>query len=101
MRMKRLLALALATALLAACSKSEDSAASSADSNLPGECNAYLDRVAACISKQGGATGAAMTQGLAQTKASWSALAADKAALSNACKIASDAFSAQATAMKC
>ena len=38
---------------------------------------------------------------LDQTKATWASMGADKAALGQACKAASDAFAAQATAMKC
>ena len=42
-----------------------------------------------------------MKSGMDQTKAAWASMGADKAALGQACKAASDAFAAQATAMKC
>ena len=41
-----------------------------------------------------------MKASLDQTKATWASMGADKAALGQACKAASDAFAAQATAMK-
>lgn len=42
-----------------------------------------------------------MKSGMDQTKAAWASMAGNKAALGQACKAASDAFAAQATAMKC
>lgn len=73
--------------------------ASAAD--LPQECNDYLAKVQACVSSQSGAAADAMKSSLDQTKATWASMGADKAALGQACKAASDAFAAQATAMKC
>jgi hypothetical protein len=53
------------------------------------------------VGAQSGAAADAMKASLDQTKATWASMGADKAALGQACKAASDAFAAQATAMKC
>lgn len=72
-----------------------------AGGDLPKECNDYADKVTACVSKQGGPSADAIKASLDQTKASWAGMGADKAALGAACKAATDAFAAQASAMKC
>lgn len=53
------------------------------------------------MAAQSGAAADAMKSSLDQTKASWAAMGTNKDALGQACKAASDAFAAQATAMKC
>ena len=68
--------------------------------DLPSECQAYLDNVEACMSKQPGAA-AAMRQGIDQTRATWASMGANKSALAGACKAAMDAFAQQAAMMKC
>ncbi|RZL67133.1 MAG: hypothetical protein EOP77_05785 [Variovorax sp.] len=75
--------------------------APTASADVPKECNDYLDKVSACVSKQSGAAADAMKQSMDQTRASWAAMGANKDQLAAACKAASDSFSAQATAMKC
>jgi len=127
--MKKILALVAVAAALTACSKKEEApapapapaaapaapapapapaaapaapaAAPTASADLPQECNDYLAKVQACVSSQSGAAADAMKANLDQTKATWASMGADKAALGQACKAASDAFAAQATAMKC
>ncbi|KQW61475.1 hypothetical protein [Variovorax sp. Root411] len=124
--MKKILALVAVAAALTACSKKEEApapapapaaapapapapaavpaapaAAPTASADLPQECNDYLAKVQACVSSQSGAAADAMKSNLDQTKATWASMGADKAALGQACKAASDAFAAQATAMKC
>lgn len=80
---------------------SAPAATTTASTELPQECNDYLEKVSACVSKQSGAAADAIKSSMAQTKASWAAMGADKAALGAACKAASDNFATQATAMKC
>ncbi|RZL94681.1 MAG: hypothetical protein EOP76_06725 [Variovorax sp.] len=111
--MKKTLSLIAIAAALTACSKAPDApaaatapaaapaAAAAAASDLPKECNDYVEKVTACVGKQSGAAADAVKASLEQTKATWASMSADKAALGNACKAASDAFAAQATAMKC
>jgi len=128
--MKKILALVAVAAALTACSKKEEApapapapaaapaapapapapaaapaapaaAAPTASADLPQECNDYLAKVQACVSSQSGAAADAMKANLDQTKATWASMGADKAALGQACKAASDAFAAQATAVKC
>lgn len=76
-------------------------AAPTASADIPKECQDYLDKMNACIGKQSGAAADAMKSSMDQTKAAWAGMSADKAALGAACKAASDAFAAQATAMNC
>lgn len=118
--MKKTLFLIAIAAALTACSKAPDAPAApaapsapaatapapaaapaAAASDLPKECNDYVEKVTACVGKQSGAAADAVKASLEQTKATWASMSADKAALGNACKAASDAFAAQATAMKC
>ena len=116
--MKKTLSLIAIAAALTACSKAPDAPAApaapsapaatapaaapvAAASDLPKECNDYVEKVTACVGKQSGAAADAVKASLEQTKATWASMSADKAALGNACKAASDAFAAQATAMKC
>ena len=128
--MKKLLVLVAMAAALTACSKKEEAPAAppapaatpapapapaapapaappaataptASAADLPQECNDYLAKVQACVSSQSGAAADAMKANLDQTKATWASMGADKAALGQACKAASDAFAAQATAMKC
>lgn len=72
-----------------------------ASADIPKDCQDYLDKVNACVSKQSGAAGDAMKASMEQTKAAWASMGADKAALATACKAVNDAFAQQATAMKC
>ncbi|MET0208623.1 MAG: hypothetical protein ABW220_06250 [Burkholderiaceae bacterium] len=72
-----------------------------ASADIPKECQDYLDKVNACVSKQPGASGDAIKAGMEQTKAAWASMGTDKAQLSVTCKAVSDAFAAQAAAMKC
>lgn len=53
------------------------------------------------MSAQSGAAADAMKASVEQTKAAWASMGTDKAALGQACKAASDAFAAQAAALKC
>lgn len=76
-------------------------AAPSASADLPKECQDYLDKVSACISKMGGPSADAIKASMDQTKAAWASYGADKGQLATACKASSDAFAAQASAMKC
>lgn len=128
--MKKLFALISIVAALSACSKAPDAPAAPAAapapaavtapaaepatapaasapavavaaSDLPKECTDYLEKVNACVSKQSGAAADAVKAGMEQTKAAWANMGTDKTALGNACKSASDAFAAQAAAMKC
>lgn len=129
--MKNLLALISIAAVLTACSKAPDAPApapapapaatapaaapapavtatpaaapapATASGDLPKECNDYVEVVTACASKQSGAAADAVKAGMEQTKASWASMAVDKSALGAACKAATDAFAAQAAAMKC
>ena len=109
--MKNTVALVALLAALTACSKPADTPAPApapaatpapaASADLPKECQDYLDKVSACVSKQSGAAADAMKASMEQTKSAWAGMSADKAALGAACKAASDAFAAQATAMNC
>lgn len=76
-------------------------AAATASAELPAECQAYLDKVSACIAKQSGPAADAMKTSVEQAKASWAAYGGDKSQISAACKTSNDAFAAQAAAMKC
>ncbi|MDA7415696.1 hypothetical protein PGB34_04910 [Xenophilus arseniciresistens] len=80
---------------------SAPAAAPTASTDLPQECQDYLNKVSACVSKQSGAAADAMKASMEQTRSAWAAYGADKAQLGAACKTASDNFAAQATAMKC
>lgn len=123
-QMKKLLVLVAMAAALAACSKKEEApaavpapdaavapeptpAASAAAApvasvaDLPQECKDYVAKVQACMGSQTGAAADTMKSSLEQTKATWASMGADKAALAQACKAAGDAFTGQATAMKC
>ena len=122
--MKNLLILLAVSAALGACSKTQDApaapsapaaaaapaadpapaaapASAAAAADLPKECSDYIDKVASCVGKQSKAAADAMKTSLDQTKASWGSMGTDKAALGAACKAANDAFTTQATAMKC
>lgn len=128
--MKKLLALIAVSAALAACSKTEEAAPVAAPTpaatapvpapapapaavaapaaapavaaaDLPSECKDYMAKVRTCISSQTGAAADAMKSSIDQTEATWASMSADKAALGQACKAASDAFAQQAAAMKC
>lgn len=71
--------------------------------NVPAECNAYLDHVAACSAKLAQANPMAaeqMRKSAEQTRASWAAID-NQAALAAACKQVDDGFTASATAMGC
>lgn len=71
--------------------------------NVPAECNAYLDHVAACSAKLAQANPMAaeqMRKSAEQTRASWAAID-NQAALAAACKQVDDGFAASATAMGC
>ncbi|MGJ7558339.1 hypothetical protein ACSFBX_30250 [Variovorax sp. RB2P76] len=123
--MKKLLVLVAVAAALTACSKKEEApvaapapaaapaaptpapaaapaaAPTTSAADLPQECNDYLAKVQTCVSAQSGAAADAMKSSMDQTKAAWASMGTDKAALGQACKAASDAFAAQASAMKC
>ena len=71
--------------------------------NVPAECNAYLDHVAACSAKLAQANPMAaeqMRKSAEQTRASWAAIE-NQTALAAACKQVDDGFAASATAMGC
>ncbi len=71
--------------------------------NVPAECNAYLDRVAACSAKLAQANPMAaeqMRNSAEQTRASWAAIE-NQTALAAACKQVDDGFAASAGAMGC
>ena len=72
-----------------------------ASADLPKECQDYLDKVSACMGKQSGPAADAVKASMDQTKAAWASYGANQAQLGAACKAASDAFAAQAAAMKC
>ena len=76
-------------------------ATTTASADIPKECQDYLDKVNACVSKQSGGAGDAIKASMEQTKAAWASMGTDKAALGTACKAVSEAFTAQAAAMKC
>lgn len=87
----------------AAAPAAADMATPAAATNTPAECQAYLDAVAACtakLSNSNAAAGQAMQQAADQTKASWAAIT-DQTALANACKMATDSFTASAAASGC
>ena len=119
--MKNIFTLLVVVAALSACSKTATpeaapatppvaaapvatpapAAATAAASDLPKECQEYLDKVNACVSKQSGAAGDAIKAGMEQTKAAWGMMGTDKTALAAACKAVSDGFAAQASMLKC
>jgi hypothetical protein len=71
--------------------------------NVPAECNAYLDHVAACSAKLAQANPMAaeqMRKSAEQTRASWAAIE-NQTALAAACKQVDEGFAASATAMGC
>ncbi len=71
--------------------------------NVPAECNAYLDHVAACSAKLAQANPMAaeqMRKSAEQTRASWAAID-NQTALAAACKQVDEGFAASATAMGC
>lgn len=70
-------------------------------SQLPQECEAYLERVQACVGKQNGQAADMMKTNLDQVRATWSSAGADKSQLIEACKAANEAFNTQASMMKC
>jgi len=72
-----------------------------AATDLPKECQDYIDKVTACVSKQGGPAADAIKSSMDQTKAAWASMGSDKSALAAACKATTDAFAAQASMMKC
>jgi len=78
-----------------------NSTSTAAAGSIPKECQDYLDRVNACVGKQSGPAGDAIKASMEQTKAAWASMSGNQAALSSACKAATDAFATQATAMKC
>ncbi|MBB4866522.1 membrane-bound lytic murein transglycosylase B [Pseudomonas nitritireducens] len=73
--------------------------ASAASSELPKECDDYVARVKACVTKAGGAA-AQFDQALEQSKAQWNAVS-DKSQLVAGCKAANDQFGQMAAALKC
>lgn len=101
-----LTAAALAAALaLSACGKKEEAAAPAAvnDPTIPAECNAYLNRVAACSAKLAKGNPAAaeqMRQTAEQTRTTWRAIP-NQTALAAACKEVDTGFAAQEAAMGC
>ena len=71
--------------------------------NVPAECNAYLDHVAACSAKLAQANPMAaeqMRKSAEQTRASWAAIE-NQTALAAACKQVDEGFTASASAMGC
>lgn len=81
-------------------------AAAAADpnaANVPAECNAYLDRVAACSAKLAQANpmvAEQMRNSAEQARASWAAID-NQTALAAACKQVDDGFAASSGAMGC
>jgi len=72
-----------------------------ADNGLPAECESYIARFKACMTKAGGdGMAAQFQQALDQSKAQWEATA-DKASLIPACKAANDQFAQTAAILKC
>lgn len=70
-------------------------------SGLPVECEDYLNRVKACVSKAGGGIMAEQfQQSLDQAKAQWDAVP-DKSSLVTSCKAANEQFTQAAAALKC
>lgn len=68
---------------------------------LPVECEDYLNRVKACVSKAGGGVMAEQFQkSLDQAKAQWDTVP-DKSSLVTSCKAANDQFTQAAAALKC
>jgi curli biogenesis system outer membrane secretion channel CsgG len=117
--MKKLCILFAACAVLAACDKKDTPApqaaapaaatqpatpaaapqATAASTSLPKECDDYIARVKACVTKAGGAA-AQFEQALEQSKAQWNAVA-DKSQLVAGCKAANDQFGQMAATLKC
>lgn len=77
------------------------SAPTASAGDLPKECNDYQAKVMACVGSQSGAAADAVKASFEQTRAAWASMSANKDALAQGCKAASDAFAAQATALKC
>jgi hypothetical protein len=127
MSVKNLIALALATTLLAACGKAENKTAAAAPAapaastpaaapapapvaapaptaaTAPAECDAYVKAVTACVDKMSASNkqvAEMFKKQMDDAKASWTAVA-DKAALAGTCKQAQDAFSQSSKAMGC
>lgn len=113
---KLIIAIALCTVLVA-CKKEAASVAPAATSEtataaapattdpvasgLPVECEDYLNRVKACVSKAGGGVMAEQfQQSLDQAKAQWDTVS-DKSSLVTSCKAANDQFTQAAAALKC
>jgi len=107
-QMKKFFALIAIVAAVSACSKKEEAPAASvaapaaaattaAASNLPKECQEYLDKVLACGTK-GGMDAAAMKASLEENKIAFAQLGSNGGP---ACKMMNDNFGAQAAAMKC
>ena len=88
--MKYLSVVAIASALMVGCGKKEE--------GLPAECQAYMDKVTACVSKAG-AGAEQFKQAMEAAKQSWKGQ--DSAALAASCKQANDAFKQAAAALKC
>lgn len=79
----------------------QPAAAPQTNASLPSECEDYVARVKACVSKAGGdAASKQFEQALEQSKAQWDAVA-DKSQLIPACKSANEQFSQMASMMKC
>ena len=81
---------AIASVLLVGCGKKDDA--------LPAECQAYMDKVTACVSKAG-AGAEQFKQALEASKQAWKGQ--DSAALAASCKQANDMFKQAAAALKC
>lgn len=102
----RVLGLAAALCVLAACGKGNDSAAptstTATTSSSVAECDAYVDRVNKCMDKLGANSPMATTykQQMEAAKAQWAGIQ-DKTALANVCKQANDAFNQSAQMLKC
>jgi hypothetical protein len=101
---------------LAGCDKKQDAAApasssaapaattpaSSSTASIPAECEAYMQKVDACVSKlgQGNTAMAAVKQQLDAARTQWSTIA-DKSQLAAQCKQSNDLFSQSASQMGC
>jgi hypothetical protein len=81
--------------------KAADAGGSSAAGTGVAECDDYLTRLKACIdNKMPAAARDQVRQGLEQTRSAWAAIA-DKGALANACKQATETARASYKAMGC
>lgn len=69
---------------------------------LPSECQAYFDKVGACMNKLGASNPAAaqFKVSMDQARTQWAGIQ-DKAALTNVCKQASASFAQSSAAMGC